>query len=152
MEDYYHESYGLALYHEGLFGGSIVQFEHAWRLNSTEKLTFNNIVHLNYCLGRVEKALEGFEEIFKNGLEAHYTYSNYILVLYHLEKDEEMINKYKELLQPFIQSHRNALLKIYQEELRITQAILEKDGIDGKTKEFNQKELKGINLVLSFIN
>jgi len=152
MEDYYHYNYGLALYHEGLFEEAIVQFEHAWKLNPTEKLAFNNIVHINYCLGRIEKALEGYEEIFKNGLEVHYTYSNYILVLYHLDKDEEVINKYKDLLQPYIQSHGHILLKLYQEELRITQATLEKDSIDEETKEFNRRKLQGINLLLSLLD
>ena len=128
MDDYYHFHYGLALYHEGLFEEAIVQFEHAWRLNPTENMAFNNIAHLNYCLGKIEKALEGFEEIIKNELEVHYTFSNYMLVLYHLDKEEEEINKCKDLLKLYLQTQRKALLSIYKEELRITQMILQKDG------------------------
>jgi len=74
------------------------------------------------------------------------------LVLHHLDEDEKVINKYKDLLQPFLQSHSLVLPRLYNEELRITQMILQKDNIDEKTREFNTKKLKGINLVLSFFN
>lgn len=66
-------------------------------------------------------------------------------MLYHIDKEEEEINKYKDLLMPYMQTHRKELLNIYNEELRITQMILQKDNIDEKFREFNTKKLKGVN-------
>jgi len=151
--DYYHYyNYGLALYREGLFEEAIVQFERVKSLDPSVKLAWNNVAHLYYCLGRVQKAREEFEYIIANGLEVHVIYSNFLLVLHHLDQDEEVINKYKDLFQPYVISHHYVLPKLYKEELRITEAILQRDEIDEKTREFNAKKLKGINFVLSFLN
>ena len=152
MSQSQHEEYGLALYHEGLFEEALIQFEQIRTINPTDKAFFNNIAYLTYCAGKVEKALEGFEYIIENGLESTSTYANFILVLYHLDQDEEVISTYRDLLQPYVNSHGEDLRRRYNEVLRVTQAILQRDNIDEKTKEFNAKKLKGINLLLSFFN
>ncbi len=152
MERYQHEKYSFALYHEGFFEEAIVQFEHIRKLNPNDKLAFNNIAHLNYCIGRVEKAQKEFEYILENGLKTVSTYPNFILVLLHLDQDEKVINQYKDYLQPHIVSHGDDLRRRYNEELRVTQTVLQRENIDEKTKEFNTKKLEGINKLLSFLN
>lgn len=152
MQSHYHYQYAMSLYHEGLFEEAIVQFEHVTRLCPKNNLAFNNIAHIKYCLGRLEEAYEDFEYIIANGLVSAGTYSNFILVLYHLDKDEEVIEKYKELLLSDLANTGFVLRGMYQEALRITGAILEKDDIDEKTREFNTKKIKALNLVLSFLN
>jgi len=147
----HHYQYGMALYHEGFFEEAIVQFEHAWRLNPAKNLAKNNIAYLHYCLGRVQKAFEEFEYIIENGLEMYATYSNFLVVLHHLDKDEETTNKYKDRLQPYIQSKRHTLIDIYKEELRQVELRLQGD-IDEENKEFYTKKLQGLNRVISLIN
>ncbi len=152
IQSHYHYQYAMGLYHESLFEEAIVQFEHAKRLCPENNLAFNNIAHIKYCLGRLEEAYEDFEYIIANGLVSAGTYSNFILVLYHLDKDEEVIEKYKELLLSDLANTDFILRGMYQEALRITVAILEKDDIDEKMREFNTKKIKALNLVLSFLN
>ena len=148
----HHYEYAMLLYQEGLFEEAIVQFEHVKRLNPRNKAAFNNIAHIHYCLGRIEKACEEFEHILGNRLESAGTYSNYILVLYHLDKGEEVISRYRDLLQPQLRKNGPMLKGMYREALRITQAILERHDIDEEMREFNAKKIKGLNLVLSFLN
>ncbi len=107
---------------------------------------------VNYCIGRVEEALEGFEYIIENELKSVSTYANFILVLLHLDQDEEVITQYKDLLQLDINIYRGELRNRYNEELRVTQVVLQKEDLDEKTKDFNAKKLKGINTLLSFLN
>jgi len=121
-------------------------------LNPQEKLAWNSVAHLNYCLGRVEKARKEFEYIIENELQNHVTYSNFLLVLHHLDQDEIEINKYQDILQRYAISYGKQLSNLYNEELRVTQTLLQKDDIDEKTREFNTKKLKGINLILSFLS
>jgi len=150
-DSHYHYQYAMALYHEGLFEEAIEQFEHVKRLDLGNKRACNNIAFMYYCLGRVEKALEKYEVLIKDGLVECATYSNVILVLHHLDKDEEVINMYKDLFLPFIQGNHSLLNMIYNEELRQAQLKLQSD-IDEETRGFYEKKLKGINLVLSFLN
>jgi len=152
MDSGSHYDYALALYGEGLFEESRVQFEHVKKLEPTNRIAFNNTAHLQYCLGRLEKALEELEYIIENGLESPGTYSNLILVLYHLDKDEEVINQYRDLLQQNLRGNGPILQAMYQRALEITQMILERDDIDEETREFNTKKIQGLNLVHSFIN
>ena len=147
----HHFQYAGALYYEGFLEEALIHSVHAWRLNPYKNLAKNNIAFLNYCLGRVQKALEEFEFIIDNGLEIYATYSNFLVVLYHLDKDEETINKYKGLLQPYIQPHYQELSEIYNEELRQTDVRLQGE-IDEETREFYLKKLKGLNFVVSHIN
>ena len=85
-------------------------------------------------------------------MEVTSAYANLILVLHHLDHDEEVINKYKDLLQPYIISHGEELRRRYNEELRVTQVVLQRDSLDEKTQEFNAKKIKGINFLLSLLN
>ena len=147
-----HYHYGLALHHESLFEEAIAQFEHAKKLNPNVRHTWNSLAYMNYCLGRVQKAREEFEEIIWYGLEINVTYSNFLLVLHHLDKDEGLINQCKDWLEPYLVSYGYAMLRIYNRELRITQALLGRDDIDEKMREFNTKKLKAINFVLSLIS
>jgi len=73
-------------------------------------------------------------------------------VLLHLDQDEEVITQYKDLLQLDINIYRGELRNRYNEELRVTQVVLQKEDLDEKTKDFNAKKLKGINTLLSFLN
>ena len=152
MKSDYHYQYGMALYHEGVFEEAIVQFEHVMRLDPTNKLACNNIAYFHYCVGRVEKAREKYEDIIEKGFDMYATYSNFIVVLSHLEEDEEVIEKYKALFMPHIQSDGHLLRMIYKEALRITEVLLQKDDIDEETREFNTKKLQGTNLILSLLN
>ena len=152
MRSRHHYSYAVALYHEGFFEEAIVQFEHASEKDPRDKLSMNNIAHLHYCLGRLQTAFEEFEYIIANGLESDGTYSNFILVLYHLDKDEEVINRYRDLLQQNLGGNGPMLQLMYKESLRITRVLLDRDNIDEETREFNLKKIRGLNLVLSFLN
>ncbi len=149
---YYYYSYAMALYHEGLFEEAIVQFEHVMRLEPTNELAINNIAYFHYCVGRVEKAREKYEEIIEKGFQIYATYSNFIVVLSHLGEDEEVIEKNTALFMPYIQSHGGVLRMIYKEAVRITEVLLQRDDIDEKTREFNTKKLQGTNLILSLLN
>jgi len=147
-----HYHYGLALYHEGRFEEALVQFGRVKELNPNVKQAWNSTAHINYCLGRVQKAKEEFEYIIQNGLEINSTHSNFLLVLLHLGESEEMINQSKERLGQLIASYRfSNFQSLYQKELKITKTILQRDDIDEKTREFNMKKLEGINFLLSFI-
>ncbi len=152
IKSHYHSDYALALYDKGLFEEAIVQFEHAEKLDPGNKFFLNNRVFLNYCLGRPQKAFEELEDIIANGLLTSGTYPNFILVLYHLDKDEEMINNYRDIFRQNIGEDGLALQSMYEEAFGITQKILEREDIDEETREFNTKKMKGLNLVLSFIN
>jgi len=144
--------YAMALYHEGFFEEAIVQFEHVKRLDPTNNIAFNNVAYLQYCLGRLQKAFEEYEHIIANGLESTATYSNFILVLHHMDKDERVINHYRDLLQQNLGDNGSTLKLMYREALRITQAKLERDSIDQEAREFYTKKIQGINLVLSFLD
>ena len=148
----YHYQYAKALYHEGIFEEAIVAFENVMKLYPTDKLACNNVAYLNYCVGRVEKAREKYEKIIEKGFEIYATYSNFILVLSHLGEDEEVIEKYKALFMPYIQSHGDLLRMIYKEAVRVTEALLQRDDIDEETREFNIKKLKGTNLIFPLLN
>ena len=147
-----HYDYGVALYYEGYFEEALFHFEHARNLNPESNHALNNIAHLNYCLGRVQKAREEYEYIIENKLQTTLTYANFLLVMYHLDTDEEGIEQYKGTLEPYILSNGSMLSKLLKEQLKITQVLLEKVDLDEKTREFNQKKIESINLVLSFIN
>ncbi len=151
-DPHYHNQYAMALYHEGFFEEAIVQFEHAMRINPKDHLSCNNIAYLHYSLGRIERAREKYEGIIENGLEMYNTYPNFILLLSHIGEDEEVIEKYKALFIPYIQTRSYLLLETYKEALRITEVLLQRDDIDAEIREFNTKKLKGINLILSMLN
>lgn len=144
-----HFNYGLVLYYEGLFEDAIVQFEHAQSLRPDSSYTLNYIALQNYCLGRVQKAKEEYDYIMQNGKEMNLTQSNVLLVLAHLDEDDEAIHQYRDHLKPFITQEGSHLKKNYHEQLKITQKILEREDIDEKTREFNTKKLKAINFALS---
>ena len=146
-----HFEYGMALYHEGFFEEAIAQFEHVKRLDPTNNVAFNNAAHLQYCLGSLQKAFEEYEHIIENGLLTVGTYSNFILVLFHMDKDEDVINHYRDIFQQNLGDTVPTLKWMYEEALRIIQVKLEKDDIDEETRNFNTKKIKGINLVLSFL-
>ena len=71
-------------------------------------------------------------------------------MLHHLDEDEDIINQSQDRLEPYILSCEDALPRVYNRELRITEALLGRDDIDEKTREFSTKKLKAINSVLSF--
>ena len=152
MDSHSHSNYAVALYRRGLFEEAMVHFEHAREQAPGERYAINNIAYMNYCLGKLQKACEEFEEIIANGWLTPGTYSNFILVLFHMDKGEEMIGRYRDLLQQNIGENVETLQRMYEEALRITQVILERDEIDEETREFNTKKIEGLNLVLSFIN
>lgn len=146
-----HYNYGTALYYQGLFDDAMLQFEHAKRHNPDDIYALNNIAHVHYCLGRVQKARKEFEFLVQNGLETYLTRSSFLLVLCHLDEDEKIINKYKKSLEPSIVLLNDELIKIYNDQAKITQKILERENIDEETRKFNNKKLVGINFLLSLI-
>ncbi len=144
--------YGITFYHKGLFEEAIIQFEHTLESVPNDKVALNHIAHVNYCLGKVEKAREEFEFIIDNGLETHVTYSHFLLVLYHLGEDEEIINQYKNRLEPSVFPCGIRVSGMYHDLLKVTQKALERDDVDENMKEFHRKKQEGINLVMSFLN
>ena len=152
QDHYFHYQYAMALHHEGEFEEAIVQFEHTWRLSPDDKLARNQIAYLHYCLGRVKKALEGLEKIVENGLGMYATYSHFLLILYHLDEDEKVIDKYKSLVKPYIRTDSLKLRNLYKEEVRLTERILDRNDIDEETRRFNEKKLEGLEMALSLIN
>ena len=144
-----HYDYGCLLYYSGLFEEALVQFEHAKSLNPDSKSTVNYIALLNYCVGRVEKAKEEFEHILQSGLEINTTQANLYLVLAHIDENSEATQQYRDSLKQFITPEGSHIRLRLVEQLELTQGILERDDIDEKTKEFNEKKLKAINFVLS---
>jgi len=146
-----HFNYAVTLYYHGLFEDAIVQFKHVLESVPNEKHSLDNIAHLHYCLGRVQAAREEYEDIIQNGLATNFTYSNFLLVLYHLDEDAEVIDHYLDRLGPEITRYGSSMQKLYNEQLRITQTILQRGDIDEKTREFNLKKLEATNFVLSFV-
>lgn len=69
-----------------------------------------------------------------------------------MEKDEEVINRYRDILQQNYTGDGPMLRSMYEEAHRITWVILENDYIDEETREFNTKKIEAINFVLSLIN
>mgnify|MGYP003577650110 CR=1 FL=1 len=138
--------YGNVLVRHGLCEEAIVQFEHVLKLNPMNELAMNNIASLHYELGRIEKAFEVLEEIIKNCLQTNMTYLNLLLVLECLNKDEEVIKKYKDRAQHYIQRNREEMQLQYKVELMRTEGKLE-SGIDEKAREFYVKKLKALNVI-----
>jgi len=147
----YQEDYAMLLYHERQFEEAIMVFECFIEKGSTHKQYYNNITFLNYLAGRVEKALEGLGYILANDLNSSATYSNIILVLYHLNEDEDEILVYKDRLQRKIGSDREKLQKMYQQEIELTQMSLDKES-DEKVKQFNVQKVKSLNFVIDLIS
>jgi len=148
MRSQHYVQYANALIRQGLLEEAIVQFEHILKLDPTNELAINNIASLHYELGRVEKAFEVLEYIMKNGLQTNMTYLNLLLVLECLEKDEEVIKKYKDRAQHYIQRNREEIQLQYKIELMRAEKKLESD-IDEKTRELYTKKLKTLNMMSS---
>jgi len=149
MNSEHHLKYAHVLIREGLPEEAIVQFEHIWKLDPTNRIAINNIASLHYELGRAEKAFEAFEYIMNNGLETNMTYLHFILVLYHLGKDE-IIKFYKDRLLHYFQGNKKVMQQFSQVELRETEEKLEGD-LDEEAIEFHTKKLKALKRVLSLL-
>ena len=102
--------------------------------------------------------LVGLKKLLKNlikvedGFDMYITYSHFILVLYHLDEDEGIINQYKTLVKPYIRTDSLKLRTFYKEEVRLTERILDKDDIGKGTRRFNEKKLEELEMVLALIN
>jgi len=140
------------LYHGGEFEEARVQFDKHTEWNPANSTLVNNMAFMTYCSGRLQEAFEEMEGIIADEKVSSATYSNFILVLYHMGKDEEEINRYKDLFIQNLGENGPALKSMYEKALRITHKILERDDIDEETIKFNKKKIEAINLVLSFIN
>jgi len=146
-----HFQYGDILSRQRRFEEALAQFEHILKLLPTNSNAINNIASLHYELGRVEKSFEVFEEIIKNGLEEIMTYPNYLLVLYHLDKDEQMIKMHEDTLQRYPQKYREQIEESYEIELRVAEEKLARN-LDEKAREFYIKKIKGLKKALSLSN
>ncbi len=49
-------------------------------------------------------------------------------------------------------SFEGTMPKLYNDQLKITQTILERGDIDEETRKFNIKKIEAINFVLSYVN
>ncbi len=153
QDDNFHRKYAMALHlGGGEFEEAIVQYEKALILNPANKFTSNHKAFLHYCTGRVKKALEELEIITESGFGVYVTYSHFLLIMYHLDQDERVINNYKNLVQPYLRTNTLVLRRLYKDEVKVTERILDKDDIDEETREFNEKKLEALDMILSFIN
>jgi len=143
----------MALYHERLLKEALIQFEHCHQIDPKDKNSINNIAFINYSLGNVHISLENFEYILNNNLETHFTYSNLIVIHFHLhgkDNDNEEINRHKLSLKPFLISHGPQLRKMYKTELEFAELELQNDP-DEPTRKFVAQKIKSLNFILSVI-
>ena len=143
--DFYFE-YARALHHEGEYEEAITQLEHSCKLSPENKTTRSYIAFLHYCLGRATKAFEELKEI-----EFREKYGHLLLLLYHFQKDEEKINKFKNTARHYLQRNNIFLRAMYSDEVRLTEKILKRGNLGENSRKFEEKKLKALNMVLSSI-
>ncbi len=152
--------YTQALIRAGRVEKAINQFEQILKTDPNHRFSLSKRAYCYYLLGKVEKAFEEFEYIIQNNLHVEDDYGGttflpFVLVLYHLEKDEKIIKQYKERIHLHMNSieKRDELKSFYSQEELLTRhfLILNSNRVDKETKEFHVKKQQALNKVIGFI-
>ena len=157
--------YAEVLQHEGRYEEALVQFEKIKNGPSLNEGGFpiwamyfegrarSGVAFMNYCLGRVQQAKEEFEYLLANRerFNTNLPKARYLLVLYHLDADEEVMKHYKKHEFGRFLSDWEEWIRFYEQELKITQKILGRGDIDENMRKFNAKKLEALIALLPFL-
>ena len=106
-----------------------------------------------YNMGRFQEAQSALIEIIKSDLDIHITYSNMILIFFHLNENASGIQAYFDNLSEHIKSQKDKMdvKQMYEEDIQWTEQRM-RSSSDEKFRGFSQTKIEAMKRLLLLLD